>query len=126
MKKVLISSFVLILLSVSLWAEDQSTEVSSFTSDRIGSCIAIRYADAKNGKDLYSFFTVTKISSIKLLANKDGKHYIKISSEDETVDYIFAKNNKKDVLLALQALIANIYADRRSSSKDKLDLFIDR
>ena len=127
MKKLLISSLFLISLSVSLWADEHyTTEVNSFTSERIGLCIAIHYSDVKNRKDLYNFFTVAKISSIKLLANKDGKLFIRIVSGDETADYIFAQNNRKNALLALQSLITSAYAGHKSNSKDKLDLFIDR
>jgi len=126
MKKFLSGSLILISLSVSLWAEDKSTEVNSFTSDRLGSCIAIRYSDAKSNKDLYDFITIAKISSIKLLVNKAGKLYIRIKSEDETSDYIFVKGDRKTVLLALQSIINSTYTGHKSNVKDKLDLFIDR
>lgn len=126
MKKFSITLLSLVLLSTSLLAEDQSTVVDSLTSERVGSCIAIRYSDVKSKKDLYDFFTVSMISSIKLLTNKNGKLYIRIKSEDETSDYIFEKDDRKNILLALQSLINAAYANHGNGAKDKLDVFIDR
>lgn len=132
MKKLLLSSLILVLLSVSLFADAQSTVansfaiVNSFTAERIGPCIAIHYSDAKSKKDLYDFITIAKISSIKLLVNEAGGTYIRIKSEDETNDYLFLKDDRKNVLLALQSLVNAAYAGHTSSAKDKLDLFINR